>query len=426
MKVSSWKWLAGLLLCGALAWPITARLREHQAAHRVAHGARAALGAGRLPAAEAAVARYLKVSPDSAEAHALAAHVALEKGALDKVTDELNKARSLGYPKPELERIHAIVLVRVGRYSEAEPILVRIYERNQGPDPAVDGALARLYLMTYRLGRAEEVIQRWIRDAPTDGRPYLWLTEIDRRMEVDNLDTQRRHYRQALERDPDLDAARLGLAQTLRQMHRNAEAKPEFSGYLARYPDDPTALFGAGRNAVELGEITDAAQFLDRAARIAPNNVEVLKGKASLHMALGQTHDALACLDRALAADPFDTEALYARSRARTSLGDIAGAGRDLELFKQYERDHLELLALRGSLMAHPTNNELRSKVAQWMFAHGRIDEGLGWTNAVLASDPNHPAANQLLADHYAKEPKTAGLANLYRLRAAARGTGAR
>ncbi len=55
------------------------------------------------------------------------------------------------------------------------------------------------------------------------------------------------------------------------------------------------------------------------------------------------------------------------------------------------------------------------------MFAHGRDDEGIGWANAVLASDPNHHSANELLADHYAKQPKTAGLANFYRLRAAAK-----
>ncbi len=257
--------------------------------------------------------RYLNARPESAEAHALAAQLALEKGKLDLVTDELNRARTLGYPKPELERLHAVTLARIGRYAEAEPILVRLYAGSSGPDPVVDEALARLYLMTYRLGQAEDVIRRWIDDAPGDGRPYLWLTEIDRRMEVDNLESPARHYRQALARDPDLDAARLGLAETLRKLHHNGEAQPEFTQYLARHPDDPAALVGAGRNAVALGDVALAARFLDRALTIAPDDVSVLKGRASLEMARGQPRDASAWLDRALKVDPYDTESLYAQ-----------------------------------------------------------------------------------------------------------------
>lgn len=424
LRMSPRKWLTGLLLAGVLAWPIAAKVREHRAVERAAESARVALESGRVQAAEAPVARYLNARPGSALAHALAAQLALEKGALDKVTDELNQARALGYPKAKLERLHAITLARIGRYGEAEPILVRLFQGGATTDPMVDAALARVYLMTYRLKQAEEVIRQWIQDAPADGRPYLWLTEIDRRMEVDNLDTQKRHYRQALDHDPDLDAARLGLAQTLRKMHQNAEAKSEYARYLERHPQDPVALNGAGRNALERGDVAGAADSLDRAFAIAPTDIDVLKGRASLEMARREPRDALTCLDRALWIDPFDTESLYARSRARAALGDQAGAAKDLELFKKYERDHADLLALRGSLMAHPANNDLRSQVARWMFAHGRIEEGLGWANAVLGSDPNHQAANRLLADHYAKEPKTAGLANFYLLRASARESG--
>ncbi len=424
LRLSPLKWLAGLMLAGALIWPIAAKVRDHRAVARAAEAARAAIVSGRFRDAAAPLACYLKARPESAEAHALAAQLALEKGKLDEVTDELNRARALGYPQPKLERLHAVTLARIGRYAEAEPILVRLFEGSSGPDPVVDEALARLYLMTYRLQQAEQVIRRWIDDAPRDGRPFLWLTEIDRRMEVDNLETPARHYRQALERDAELDAARLGLAETLRKLHHNGEAESEYARYLARHPDDAAALTGAGRNAIALGNVAGATHFLDRALEIARDDVNVLKGRASLEMARGRPRDASACLDRALKVDPYDTESLYARSRARAASGDQAGASQDLELFKRYERDHAELLALRGSLMAQPGNNELRSRVARWMFAHGRDDEGLGWASAVLASDPGHRATNQLLADHYATDPKTAGLANFYRLRAAARASG--
>ena len=219
---------------------------------------------------------------------ALLACAALEKGQLDKVTDELNTARSLGYPKSELERLHAVVLARIGRYAEAEPILVRFFEGIGGPDPLVDGALARVYLMTYRLQQAEEVIRRWIKDAPADGRPYLWLTEIDRRMEVDNLDTQVRHYREALDRDPSSTRRDLVLAETLRKMHTNVEAEREYARYLARHPDDAAGLPALDATPLSPATLTAGNGFLDRAYAVVPDDALVLKGRASLEMARGR------------------------------------------------------------------------------------------------------------------------------------------
>ena len=190
---------------------------------------------------------------------------------------EFNKARALGYPEAKLERIRAIWWARLGRYAEAEPILTRIWSEQPKTDPAVDEALARIYLKTYRLNRAKAVIQRWIEDAPADGRPFLWLTEIDRRTEVDNPESWERHYREALRRDPDLDPARHGLAESLRKVHRNEEADQEYTNYLARHPDDPVALAGAGLNALEMGALSEAARLLDRALALAPTQPSALE-----------------------------------------------------------------------------------------------------------------------------------------------------
>ncbi len=389
-----------------------------RASGQAAQAARLALAAGRYDQAALPLERWLKASPSSAEAHALSAQLALAHGDLEKVTRELNQARSLGYPKRDLERLHAAALARIGRYAEAEPILVELYQPGTKPDALVDEALARLYLMTYRLKQAEQVIQQWIRDAPHDGRPFLWLTEFDRRMEVDNTDALETHYRQALDRDPDLDAARLGLADTLRKVHRNAEAAPEYDRYLDRHPSDATALAGAGRNDIDLNATGRAADRLEKALALDPRDPAALKGRAEIDLARGDPKTARSRLDLVLEIDPFDTEALYSRSRISGILGDSRGATQDLESFKRYKNDHAELLKLRGLLMEHPANNELRTRVAAWMFAHGRDSDGLGWAKAVLASDPDHIATNTLLADYYSKRPSEAGLANYYRLRA--------
>jgi tetratricopeptide (TPR) repeat protein len=419
-----WQSALGWVLAGALClgsgYLITARIKEYLAVDGDARAARLAISSGHRKKALAPLERWLRAQPRSGEAHALMAQVALEEGDLSKVTAELNQARSLGYPPSGLERLHAVSLARIGRFAEAEPILVRLFNSGTRPDPTVDEALARVYMMTHRLRPAQAVIEQWIREAPGDGRPYLWLTEFDRRMESDNLEPLEKHYREALRRDPDLDKARLGLAETLRKAFRNVEAKRYFDEYLERHPDDPIALAGAGRNALDSNDPDNATRLLDRALAIAPAEPNALKGRAAIDFARGERTAALSRLDQALRADPYDTEALYNRSRVRSSLGDEVGAKNDLEAFKRYKSDQAELVKIFSLSLANPNNNDLRSKIAAWMFAHGRDDDGLGWAKAVLASDPNHVATNSLMAEYYSQRKKDAGLANFYHLRASA------
>ena len=412
-------WLGAAAIAGLAGAPfVVFKAQNSLAAGRAARAARAAINSGHHPEARKPLAEWLRAEPDSAEAHALCAQVELEVGDLGKVTDELNRARALGYSNDGLERLHAVTLARIGRFAEAEPILVRL-DRTQGkPDPAVEEALARVYLMTYRLRQAEEVIHRWIRDAPTDARPFLWLTEYDRRMEVDNADALEAHFRAALDRDPNLDAARLGLAETLRKAHRNPEAAPEYEIYLTRHNSDSAALSGAGLNDLALGDLESAARMLDRALAIDGRDSAALKGRAEIDAARREPKKALERLDRALEIDPFDTEAFYTRGRIHAVLGDTARAKADLDSFNRYTHDHDELLKIRGLLMTDPNNNALRCQVAAWMLAHGREADGLGWAKAVLASDPDHAETNSLLAGYYSTRSSEAGLANYYRLRA--------
>ena len=85
----------------------------------------------------------------------------------------------LGYPEAKLERSRALWLVRFGRYAEAEPALARAWSEEPTSDPAVDEALVRIYLKTFRLERARAVIDRWNQGC-TDGRTAFALAHRDR------------------------------------------------------------------------------------------------------------------------------------------------------------------------------------------------------------------------------------------------------
>src|SRR5262245_45811726 len=214
-------WLSATLLLVALIAVAGYWVLERRAVERDAQAARDAVAVGKTAVARAPLSRWLRVRPKSAEAHALLAEAELVDGNFPEVKQEFNEARALGYPEAQLERIRAIWLTRLGRYADAEPILTRMWTEQSKTDPSVHEALARIFLKTYRLKSAKAVIERWIKESPSDGRPFLWLTEIDRRTEVDNPASWVRHYHEALERDPELDSARHGLAEALRKVQRN-------------------------------------------------------------------------------------------------------------------------------------------------------------------------------------------------------------
>jgi hypothetical protein len=79
------------------------KIQGYMAVERDARAARLAVSSGRHKKANEPLERWLHARSGSAEAHALMALVALADGDLGKVTDEMNQARSLGYPHSGLE-----------------------------------------------------------------------------------------------------------------------------------------------------------------------------------------------------------------------------------------------------------------------------------------------------------------------------------
>ena len=181
---------------------------------REAHAVTLALDEGRHDDAAIALDRWLKDSPDSAEAHFLKARLAWLKGDLPVAQGELDNAQKLGHSKQAVARLMGLLLARGGRRDEAEPLLRQELEASQGGDREVAEALVRLYMEGFRLKDATKVLDRWMKAAPRDARPYMIQAEIDVRAHASDAVIISR-YREALARDGSLNEAQLGLAKQL-------------------------------------------------------------------------------------------------------------------------------------------------------------------------------------------------------------------
>ena len=171
--------------------------------------------------------------------------IAWARNDLTTLRAELKEASALGCPRKLWTGLQGLVLFRANQLSEAEPLLREAFEDGDRTDPDVADALARIYLGSFRLTEAGTVLDRWSREVPDDARPYVLRPEIDGRMKTEP-ELMIASYRAALERDPALDRARLGLAEQLLANHHNAEAAAEYAIYLGRKPDDLLGYLGRG------------------------------------------------------------------------------------------------------------------------------------------------------------------------------------
>ncbi len=378
--------------------------------------ARERVAAGDWREADAALGRWLSEEPGSAEAHYWNGRREAGEGRLAEAVAELERARIRGAGRVERDLLQALIAVGAGRAAEADAALTRAFVEQEAPDRQVDEALARTCLETFDLSRAATVLDRWARDFPNDPKPHLWRAEVHGRTGGDPAVVQD-DYRRALRRDPTLAKARLGLAESLRQVHRNAEAAAEYANYLAAVPNDAAAHLGAGRNLRELGDETGAARHLERAESLEPRNAEIVRERAAGLSGRGDWPGSLALLDRAIALDPFDVTSRHQRGLILARLGRSVEARADQAAAARLRSEHEHLQAARAKLVEAPGDREAQLDVARWMFGHGHGAEGARWAARILQETFDDPDANRLLADYHQGRGEL-GLASFYQIHA--------
>jgi tetratricopeptide (TPR) repeat protein len=380
--------------------------------HRESRTADLALEQGRIDEAAAALERWLRSAPDSADAHYLKARIAWIQNDPSTVDRELTQAERLGYSWNQLARLRGLLLARGSQKSEAEAMLRWQFNHSSKPDSEVAEALARLYLGTYRLGDAAAVLDRWMREVPSDARPYLLQADIDLRNHASS-DVMIGRYQAALARDSSLAQARLGLAGQLQSDRRYAEAATEYAAYLASKPKDPLGYLRAGQNALEMGDEQSARALLDKALALAPHDSEVLAAHATLELRGGRLEKALHFFEQSIKADPFDHWNHYQRMLILARQGRKAEAEEERQTVERLKREQAHFGEISDRLLRNPLDLQLRSEAAQWLMEHGHDEEAVDWANLVLQTNPSDPAMNRLLANHYRKKGQL-GLANFY------------
>jgi tetratricopeptide (TPR) repeat protein len=360
--------------------------------------------------------RWLQIQPGSAEAFYYKAWNALAKNDPREAVEAVDRARNLGFDADRLDCFAAIYHARADRFGQAELVLERAFRHQVEPQEMVAKELARIYLSSYRLDQAARAIERWRALAPEDPEPCLWSNEIALRTSTETS-VLIQNFRAALDRDPNLDQARLGLAQQLSKDRRFEEADREFLKYLEHKSKDGAAFLGLGRNSFQQGDIEKAGEYFEKALNLNPRDPEALKELGQIDLRLGRVQKACERLKLLTQIEPYDHEVRYSYAQSLKMAGDPILSRKELEVAARLRGEHEHIVQLRYVVLKNPRDIGARFQVAKWMMEHGHEDEGLKWTREILRTNPQHAATNRLLADYYGTHGEP-GLANYHRLSA--------
>jgi Flp pilus assembly protein TadD len=407
------RWPAAALVALALAAAAGYFGYDRYRASRLADSVRRAFAEHRYDDARGPLQRWLDRRPRSGEARYYEAWLALVDDRPHEAAEAVRRALELDFDRDSLDVLQGVYHARSGRINDAEPLLRRAYAEGREPRAEVARELARIYLATYRLTQATAVIERYRELMPADPQPYLWSNEVASRTDASPA-VLIRNYWAALERDPDLDKARIGLAEQLSKDRRFDEAEEEYRAYLRRNPKDAAAIVGLGRNAFQRGDIEGATRAFESALEVDPRQTDAIKELAQLDIRFGRFDQARRRLERLTQIEPFDPEVRYSYAQALKLAGESEKAGIELQRAAQMRDEQDRMLQLRSRILNNPKDLDSRYQVARWMLTHGHGEEGLKWAKEILRGDPRHAPTHQALAEYYAAHGNP-GLANYHR-----------
>lgn len=396
------------LLVAAVALAVAGLLAawggRHLWAYRHSRAAERALARYRPAEALGHLQKALKVWPDSAATHLLAAQAARRAGDFDAAEHHLDEHRRLVPDIDEARGLEAGLLrAQNGDLESVEPALVERVHNGDPRTPLILEALIEGNLRMYRFSGAMSCVELWLSHDPDNPQAlYLRGRAWDR---VGAHTRARQDFSRVLELDDEHDDARLRLANALFQAGLSKDAVGHLEVLTQRRPDDPEVAvrLAFARNA--LGEGDEAERLLTALLDRRPGYAPALLGLGQLALQAGRAAEAESWLRQALALDGHDRQGNYLLLQAlRRQRGKAKEAEAQEAKLKQVERDHNRLIEIGNSDMnKRPRDPALHYEVGaiQQRLGHGELASR--WFHSALMLDKKYRPAHVALAEHYAR-----------------------
>jgi tetratricopeptide (TPR) repeat protein len=322
---------------------------------------------------------------------------------------------------PHWPHLHAHILAGMGRLEEARPQ----WERAVELAPDYLPARVRLGEVLFKTNQAEAAAQVYaaaLAAAPED--PYALLGLARCELQLGRMTAARERLQQVVAARPEFGAG-WNLLATIYERLGNVEgaaAAQERAQGLRRFREMPDPwldellheCFDVYRLRVAAGAANaagvpgDAVPWLERAARLAPENAAVHRDFGDVHVALRDFAAARADFEKAMALAPADEGAYIRLAALATTTGDAGRAARALaegvahcprsaglwfahgRQLAATGRSDEALAALGEARRLQPDKADAYHEIATICFRLGRDAEGIAALESVLEHLPEH------------------------------------
>lgn len=335
---------------------------------RYSDRAREALAQKKWADAVTALRHLAELAPTVPQVQANLGMALFFEGRSEDALAAFERARKLDSALPQVQVMIGVCDAELGRYQEALAILAPAFAQTTDDEMGslIGLHLQRAYAELKQFDKADTTGEQLLKRYPKDPeilfqvsrlhaeRSYqlmkqliaaapdsYWVHMANAQVQesLGYYDSAQQEYRKALALNAGGIGAHYGLGRAILNGTRDAnaidEAKREFERELAISPANASAEFELGEIARKRGQLDTARDHLLKAVRYNPDFFEAQIGLARLLLKQGSPRDAVPHLEVAVRLEPGDTLPHYLLASAYRSLGDSAGAGRELGVYRK-------------------------------------------------------------------------------------------
>jgi tetratricopeptide (TPR) repeat protein len=348
--------------------------------------------------ASAHLSHCLKIWPESAAAHILAARIARQSGRYEEAKQYLESCRQLEGWSEDGVLEECLLRAQRGDLARAGYLHYAI-EHNHPDSVLILEALAQGYMRAYRLPEALRCLDLLLERQPNHSQAFVWQGTIWDRLQ--DPAQARASYQKAVDGDPENDEARLLLAQILYSKGQPAEAAEHLEYLRERQPENPAVLRGLASCRRKLGQHEEARKLLDALLARYPREPAILAERGWLEQDQGQVAEAAKWFRQSLDIAPHGQETNFALYSCLIQLGKKDEAEKYLKEAERIQGDFRRLAQVVADLVQSPHDASLRHEAGVILLRNGKEEEALGCLASALSEDPSHRPTHHVLADYY-------------------------
>ena len=210
--------------------------------------------------------------PRSAEVKFLLARTFRRQGKLQLAQSYLDSARELGGRPDRVRREEIMAAAQSGQLSRVEAQMRRMLVDPGDDAPEICEALINGFLLNYRFGDANELLDIWQSDFPVDAQPLFIRGQVSEQLGSSQEACE--YYRQALSRSPGRDDITLRLFISLIAQHEYSQAEPLYRVLASRRAEDSELGVAWATCLLETGRPEEAQSVLEKLVQRQPEHRE--------------------------------------------------------------------------------------------------------------------------------------------------------